>query len=155
MRKPRIIPNPNSRLMTIAELRQRLILAMATRQPALYVLAKLTGIQQIDLKRYRNLYEPCYERRLILTDLFRKIDLGIYELYQRPMKKGDHSLIWDLRISTDPKPPVSACVTFSKNGPKLRFKSTAELMGYEQWQPHESAKRPSSKPIAFSKSTVV
>ena len=145
----------NSRIMTLAELRRRLAIVIDTRQPAMYTIQKLTGIDKTDLKRYhKGVYGPSYENRLVLSDLFRKMDLGIYELYQRPFKRGK-GMVWDLRVSSDPRPTVAACVTFTRNGPKLRFKSTAELLGYEKWQPRENASLLSSKLIESSKSIVV
>lgn len=147
-----------SRLMSKAELRRRLALVLSTRQPNLWCLAKLSGIDDQVLKHYgRGQVSPAYERSLVLSDIFRKMDLGIYELYQRPQRRGFGvgNLIWDLRVSTNPRPPVSACVTFDKFGPKLRFKSTAELLGIEVWQPHESAELLSSKLTESSKSIVV
>lgn len=146
----------NSRMMTASEIRRRITLVISTGQPSLYALQRLTGIDDQDLKRYRARFIPSYERRMVLSDLFRKIDLGIYELYQRPGRGArGRALIWDLRIATDPRPPVSACVTFTAAGPKLRFKTTAEIMGYETWQPPESVDLLSSKLNVSSKNIVV
>lgn len=147
-------PRDNPRLMSLTDLRRRMVLAVTTRQPCLHTFERLTGMDKHQLKSYAKGTQPYYDHRLILSDFFRKLDLGIYELYQRPFKRGK-GMVWDIRVSDDPRPPVSACVTLSANGPKLRFKTNAELLGQNAWPHRNESELRSSKRIGFSRNSVV
>lgn len=140
--------NPN--VLPLEELRSRLRWAHEHRMPSIRALSEFVGVDWRDLLRFvkgerRGMREP---NRRILTDFFRKFDLGVYVVRFTPK----------CVIARDdaPRPFLRGCVELSRRGPALRFKPLASLMGFETWQPHpENARLRSSRLNESSRNIVV
>lgn len=138
--------NPN--LLPLDELRQRLRWAQENGCPTLTVLAGFLDIGTKELYRFARGDQAAFRdpARRLLTDFFRKFDLGVYVVETKPKCR----IIW----ADAPRPFLRGQVTVGRTGPTLRFKPLPEVMGYEAWRP-DDAKLQSSKPTESSKSTVV
>jgi hypothetical protein len=138
------------------ELARRLRFAFERKAPSINALAAFTRIDHDRLRDYaRRTADIKDANRRILSDFFAKWDMGLYQVVsvRTPGLKPRQDIV----PAEVPRPPTLGCVTLSVHGPRLRFKTTAEVMGFEICQPLkvDDARRTSSRLHESSKNTVV
>jgi len=131
------------------ELRRRLDILTKIERVSLNVLCDFLDINRSNLVAFQQGRRATGQSiALQLSDFFHKWDLGQYAVE----RTGRSSRI----VPADAQRPLlHGQVTIATAGPRLRWKTLPEILGFDAWQPGKERKRPSGRRAAYSRSTAV